>query len=126
MIAIFGAPLDDAEHARHAVAAALACQARLARLREEEGLDLQTRIGINSGPMLIGNIGSERRFNYTVMGDAVNLAARLESANKEHDTDILVSEATREACGDAFAFREVATVTVKGRTAPVTVFTPVA
>ena len=124
VVAVFGAPLDDPSHAEHAVAAALACQARLAELRNHEGLELHMRIGVNSGEMLIGNIGSERRFNYTVMGDAVNLAARLESANKEHGTEILVSASTREACGAAFAFREIGTITVKGRTEPVTVFTP--
>ena len=124
VIAVFGAPLEDSEHARNAVAAALACQARLAGLRAEEGLDLHMRIGVNSGEMLIGNIGSERRFNYTVMGDAVNLAARLEAANKQHGTEILVSAATRAACGEVFDFREVGTISVKGRAAPVTVFSP--
>ncbi|MEX0922622.1 MAG: adenylate/guanylate cyclase domain-containing protein [Rhodovibrionaceae bacterium] len=124
VIAVFGAPLEDPDHARHAVAAALACQARLARLREEEGLDLHMRIGVNTGQMLIGNIGSARRFNYTVMGDAVNLAARLESANKEQGTEILVSETTRAACGEAFAFQEIGRIAVKGRAAEVTVYAP--
>ena len=124
VIAVFGAPLDDDRHAAQAVGAALACQERLAVLRPELGVDLRMRIGVNTGPMLIGNIGSERRFNYTVMGDAVNLAARLETANKELGTEILVSAATREACGGAFAFREVGTISVKGREEPVTVFTP--
>ena len=124
VIAVFGAPLDDDRHACQAVGAALACQERLAALRPEIGIDLRMRIGINSGPMLIGNIGSERRFNYTVMGDAVNLAARLETANKEHGTEILVSAATRAACGEAFAFREVGRISVKGREEQVTVFTP--
>lgn len=124
VIAVFGAPLEDPRHAEHAVAAALACQERLAELRPSLGLDLRMRIGVNSGEMLIGNIGSERRFNYTVMGDAVNLAARLESANKDHGTEILVSEDTRALCGETFAFREIGRITVKGRSAPVTVYAP--
>ncbi len=124
VIAVFGAPLEDPRHAERAVAAALACQERLARLRGEIGLDLRMRIGVNTGQMLIGNVGSERRFNYTVMGDAVNLAARLESANKEQGTEILVSAATRTACGAAFAFQEIGRITVKGREEAVTVYAP--
>jgi len=81
MLALFGAPLADSDDRRHAVETALACQVRLAQARDRlavpDGVVLNTRIGINSGHMVVGNIGSARRLNYTVIGDAVNLAARL-------------------------------------------------
>lgn len=129
MVAVFGAPLPDSDHARHAVEAALACQARLGDLQGGFGLPgdatVATRFGINSGEMLVGNIGSDRRFNYTVMGDAVNLASRLEDANKLFRTRILISERTRELCGDAIEAREIDTVRVVGREKPVTLFEPI-
>ncbi|HET6220528.1 MAG TPA: adenylate/guanylate cyclase domain-containing protein [Dongiaceae bacterium] len=128
VVAVFGAPVDDPAHARHAVEAAVACQAKLAQLRNDGGLPpglrLSVRIGINTGTMLVGNIGSRRRFNYTVMGDAVNLASRLEGANKTYGTAILASEATVAACADAFAWREIDRVRVVGRAAPVRIFEP--
>jgi len=82
-----------------------------------------TRIGINSGPVLIGNIGASRRFNYTVIGDTVNLASRLEGANKEYGTTILLSGDTRAAVS-TLAFREVDRVQVVGRAQPINIFTP--
>ena len=120
--------MPDPDHARHAVEAALACQRRLTEMQGEFGLPgnpvIGTRIGINSGEMLVGNIGSRRRFNYTIMGDAVNLASRLEGANKAYGTRILVSDRTAEQCGAAIAFREVDRVRVVGRGAPVTLYEP--
>jgi class 3 adenylate cyclase/CHASE2 domain-containing sensor protein len=128
VVAVFGAPVDDPAHARRAVEAAIACQAKLAALRGEgalpPGVQLGVRIGINTGPMLVGNIGSRRRFNYTVMGDAVNLASRLEGANKSYGTTILASEATVTACDDVFVWREIDQVRVVGRAAPVRIFEP--
>src|SRR5260370_36367176 len=82
---VFGAPVDDELHAFHAVRAALACIERLAVLNGEgafRGNQLRARIGLNTGEALVGNIGSRKRFNYTVMGDTGNLASRLEGANK--------------------------------------------
>ncbi len=129
IIAVFGAPLETPDHAARAVNAAVACQARLAEVTPELGLDpgqrISQRIGLNTGAMLIGNIGSKRRFNYTVMGDSVNLASRLENANKAYGTTVLVSETTWLACRDAIAFREIDLLRVLGRHEPVRVFEPV-
>jgi class 3 adenylate cyclase len=128
VVAVFGAPIEDPDHAHHAVQAARACQDRLVARETVSnilgGRHLKTRIGINTGQMLVGNIGSRRRMNYTVMGDAVNLAARLENANKLYGTSVLVSEATKRACGAAFVFREVDCVRVIGRHSPVRIFEP--
>ena len=129
ILAVFGAPLADAAHARNAVSAALACQRALDELDLHDLLPsakrLVARIGINTGEVLVGNIGSPRRFNYTVMGDAVNLASRLEGANKQHGTRILISETTASALTDAFELREIDTITVKGREQPVRVYEPI-
>jgi len=129
IVAVFGAPLEDPDHARHAVEAALECRQRLTEMpgvfAGREDLTLNARIGVNTGDMLVGNIGSKRRFNYTVMGDAVNLAARLESANKAFASAILVSETTAHACGDAIAMRELDFIRVIGREAPLSVFEPI-
>jgi len=130
IVAMFGAPIEDPDHAFQAVKAALACQRRLFRSRSIVEIigdqKLHTRIGINTGEMLVGNIGSRRKMNYTVMGDAVNLAARLESVNKLYGTSILVSAATMAACGPSVAFREIDHVRVFGRHAPVRIFEPLA
>lgn len=129
VVAVFGAPVNDGKHAQHAVRAALHMNRVM---RQEKGFRLgqdapiHIRIGLNTGPVLIGNIGSPRRFNYTAMGDAVNLASRLEGANKMFGTGILVSDSTRNACGDAVLFREIDRVRVLGRDAPVTVYEPLA
>jgi class 3 adenylate cyclase len=128
IIAVFGAPLADAEHARHAIGAALACAARLDHLNRSRalpgGCELHARFGINTGKAVVGNIGSAARFNYTVVGDAVNVAARLEGANKAYGTRILISEATAEAAGHAVICREIDLVRVVGRAEPVRVFEP--
>lgn len=129
IVAVFGAPLADPEHARKAVASALACQARLAEIQSSFSLPPElpvlVRIGVNTGEMLVGNIGSRERKNYTVMGDAVNLASRIEGANKPYGTYLLVSDSTRAACGEAMAFREIDTVRVVGRATPLTLFEPI-
>ena len=120
VVAIFGAPVDDVQHAASAARAALGCNARLAELNREAnafaGHTISQRIGINSGPALVGNFGSQRRFNYSVMSDAVNLASRLEGANRFYDTTIIASETTVALAGAEFAWRELDTVRVKGRT----------
>jgi adenylate cyclase len=128
--AMFGAPLDDPAHATNAVRAALACRRRLAEL-ERTGDTLRSRklahrIGLNTGAALVGNIGSRRRFNYTAMGDMVNLASRLEGANKYFGTSIMAAEATVAATGDAFVWRELDLIRVQGRVQPVRIFEPLA
>jgi class 3 adenylate cyclase len=124
IVAVFGAPLDDPDHASNAVHAALGCAARLGTLDRPFGGPIRHRIGLNSGEALIGNIGSRRRFNYTVMGDMVNLASRLEGSNKLYGTTIIASEATVALSASAFAWRELDAIRVKGRTQAVRIFEP--
>jgi class 3 adenylate cyclase len=130
IVAVFGAPVDDPDHARHAVRAALRCRARLEELNRTApaflGEKLAHRIGLNSGEALVGNIGSRRRFNYTVMSDAVNLASRLEGANKYFGTSIMASEMTVARTGTAFVWRELDAIRVKGRAQPVKIYDPLA
>jgi class 3 adenylate cyclase len=130
MVALFGAPLDDPDHACNAVRAALRCRQRLDEINRSGALfmghQMRQRIGINSGDVLVGNIGSRRRLSYTAMGDAVNLAARLEGANKFFGTSILASDATFRLTGSAFLWRELDSVRVKGRSAAVNIYEPLA
>lgn len=120
VVAIFGAPLHQPDHAARALRAALAVQARL-KAEAGEPDSFQIRIGLNTGACVVGSIGSEKRLNYTVIGDAVNVAARLEAANKEFGTSILCSNATLRAAGPGFRFRELGPIQVKGRVEPVAV-----
>ncbi len=128
IVAVFGAPLDDPDHAQNAVSAALQCRDRLVEMQGGFNLPgdiiVAARIGLNSGTTLVGNIGSQRRFNYTVMGDTVNLAARLESVNKTYGTSIMVSAETASACDDALVFREIDRVRVVGKSQPVVMMEP--
>lgn len=126
IVAFWGAPVDDDLHAQHAVSCALAMQSKLNTLRTEwqkQGLPLfKMRIGINSGQAVVGNIGSIDRLDYTMIGDTVNLAARLESENKNHCTEILISESTYMRVKDIFVCRELGSVKVKGKQQAVTIF----
>lgn len=126
IMAVWGAPYDVPDHAAQACGAALEMQRRLDEMRVEIfdrfGCELRMRIGINTGPVTAGNMGSHRRFEYTVLGDTVNQAARFEGANKSYGTRILIGETTRLAAGDRIEAREVDTTIVKGRTRPVKVF----
>jgi adenylate cyclase len=130
IVGVFGAPVQDDDHASHAVLAALTCGERLAELNRTapafRGHALRHRIGLNSGEALVGNIGSGRRFNYTVVGDVVNLASRLEGANKYFATSILASEATVTLTKTAFEWREIDAVRVMGRLQPIRVYEPLA
>ena len=128
IIAFWNAPLDQPDHAARGVRAALRCQDRLAELRpvfrEMVGRDLYMRVGLNTGPAVVGNMGSNSRFDYTMLGDAVNLASRLEGINKQFGTFTMISKATRDAAGPDFAAREIACVAVVGRAEPVVVYEP--
>jgi class 3 adenylate cyclase len=130
IVAVFGAPVSDADHARNAVRTALRCRDRLDELNGTatafQGQRLSHRIGLNSGEALVGNIGSRRRFNYTVMSDAVNLASRLEGANKYFTTSLLASEMTVALTADHFVWRELDAVRVQGRAHPVRIYEPLA
>ena len=128
VMAFWNAPLDDPDHAWHACQAALEMQAALGRLSdrwEAEGLPRQgMRIGINTGLASVGNMGSSRRFAYTALGDAVNLAARLEPLNNEYGTSICISQSTLDAASqrDALLVRHLDLVMVKGKRQAVPVF----
>jgi adenylate cyclase len=126
---VFGAPADDPDHAANAVRAALACEAKLLEINASEenafrGKKLRQRIGLHTGVGIVGNIGSRRRFNYTVMGDSANLASRLEGANKFYGTSILASQATAKLAGAGIAWREIDVVKVVGRSEPVGIYEP--
>jgi adenylate cyclase len=117
VMAFWGAPTANPNHAVDACRAALACQSALLQsgLVDDHGRPVKVRIGINSGDMLVGNIGSEFRLNYTVIGDAVNVASRLEAANKEYGTEIIIGEETRRLAGDRIHVRELDRLVVYGR-----------
>lgn len=126
IMAFWGAPEPTEDHAL------LACEAALRQLsvhakvsaewRRQGKPECLFRIGLNSGEAVIGNMGSARRFNYTAMGDAVNLASRLEGAGKEYGVRTMVGEATRQLAAGKYEFRTLDRLTVKGKTVPVTVF----
>jgi adenylate cyclase len=136
VVAIFGAPIALPDHALRACVASLRVQQRQAELRvkwQGEGEvwpaivgAMQTRIGLNTGDCTIGNMGSRTRFNYTMMGDNVNLGARMESGAKSWGVYSMCTEATKVACeehgGDRVVFRPLGRIVVKGRTKPVPVF----
>lgn len=128
MLAVFGAPLRDPDHAAKAIAAGLDMLAALEApdrpLRLGPDQPIAVRIGVHSGEAVVGNIGSPKRFNYTVIGDAVNLASRLESTAKLYGVPFIVSEATRMACTDRIPFRELDTIRVVGRDQPVRLYQP--
>ena len=123
ILATFNLPKALDDHAAGAVRAAIEIQQILASRTFGADLRLTTRVGINTGVVVGGLVGAQDRLGYTVHGDDVNLAARLEALNKEHGTRIIVSERTRELAGpDHFAFEALGTVTVRGRSKPVTIY----
>jgi len=130
IMAFWGAPLPDPAHALHAVHAAVDMQAaftRLAGRRAAQGEPpLAMRIGIHTGPVIVGNVGSSERFAYTAIGDAVNVASRLEGANKAYGTSILLSEATARQLPPDVTLRPVDAIQVKGKSEIINTFTPCA
>jgi adenylate cyclase len=127
IMALWGAPLEDRDHARHAVACALDMADALQAFKRELGAaggDFDVGIGVHSGPAVVGLIGSERRREYTAIGDTVNLASRIEGLTKEAKRRILVSKDTMALCAGAFDFVSCGTFPVKGRAQPVELFEP--
>jgi adenylate cyclase len=126
IMALYGAPLDDPDHADHAVQTALQMVDALQELNRRWTIEgravLDIGIGINTGEMIAGNIGSDTIMSYTVIGDNVNLGARLESLNKQYGTRILISEATRRQLKGQYDVRPLGEVVVKGKTRPVAIF----
>ena len=128
IMAFWNAPLDDAEHAHHACEAGLAMIAALERVNEERKAEnpdafmVGVGVGLNSGECVVGNMGSDQRFDYSVLGDAVNLAARLEGQSKNYGALIVVGETTQAAVADAFAFLELDLIAVKGKSEAVRIF----
>jgi adenylate cyclase len=128
IMAFWGAPRNDDDHAYRSVAAAIAMQKGMETLRSEfvkENLPpIHMRIGIHTGSVIVGNLGSEKRFGYTAVGDDVNLAARLEGINKLYGTGIMVSSDTARQLAGRIALRPVDRVVVKGKSQAIDVFTP--
>lgn len=126
IMAVYGAPLRHPDHAYHACHTALDMMDALAALQAEwkvRGLpSLNIGIGINTGTMVVGNMGSELRFDYTVMGDDVNLASRLEGANKAYGTNIIISEATWNQVKDRLATRELDRIRARGKAQQIRIF----
>ncbi|HEY2775048.1 MAG TPA: adenylate/guanylate cyclase domain-containing protein [Candidatus Binatia bacterium] len=126
LMAYFGAPVDQPDQATRAVRCALAMQKELARLQRPSEELLRMGIGIHGGPAVVGDIGAESRREFTVIGDTVNVASRLEQLTKQLDSPMLVSEATMLACGDTLAFRLVDRVVLRGRSEAIAVYAPAA
>jgi len=128
IMAFWGAPLPDAAHARHAMLAGIEMQATLAalqpHLKERGWPEIHVGVGINSGRVSVGNMGSEVRVAYTVMGDEVNLASRLEGITKQYGVGIIVGENTHNLVTD-FVYRELDHVRVKGKDKPIAIYEPI-
>ena len=128
IVAFWNAPLGQEDHAVRAIRTALACQRRLAERRaewaERYGATVKMRIGLNTGEVIVGNMGSDERFNYTILGDAANLASRLEGANKAFGSYVMAADAVRASAGDGFVWRKLGRLRVVGRQTPVDVFEP--
>jgi len=126
IMALYGAPIHFPDHARRACATAMEMIETLKRLDQEwvgQGRpSLKIGVGINSGPVAVGNMGSDTLFDYTAIGDNVNLAARMEGLNKYYGTDIIISGFTAEALNGEFLLRELDLVRVKGKKQPVAIY----
>jgi adenylate cyclase len=126
IMAFWNDPIEQDDHALRACLASLAAQRRLremAAMMKERGLpEMKARIGINTGIATVGNMGAKNQVNYTVIGDEVNLASRLEGVNKEFGSEIIISEATYQPAKERLEVRELALIKVKGRKAPVRIF----
>ena len=128
IMALWGAPLNDPLHAKNAIRSALAMVEQLMALKKALGKEgfggLDIGVGINTGLMNVGNFGSDQRFDYTVLGDSVNLASRTEGLTKQYGIRLAVTEFTRAAAGDGFYYRYIDRVRVKGKSDPVAIYEP--
>lgn len=131
IIAFWNAPTYQGNHAKLALETAMECQEKLAQMRnslaKKCGTQLYQRIGLNTGDAVVGNMGSSKRFNYTILGDAVNLASRLEGVNKQFGTYTICSKTIMQKaieCGCDYAFRELGNIAVVGKTEGVNIFEP--
>ena len=123
IMAFYGAPLDVPKHRSHACQSAIDMIKRLEELNQKPGRPrLEIGIGINSGVVSVGNMGSETLFDYTALGDAVNLASRLEGITKQYGVSTVVSESTQKDCTDNFLFRELDHIRVKGKNQAITIY----
>lgn len=130
IMTFWGAPVPVPDHPYHACAAAIECQTRIRELNAKwvnagRKVAFRTRIGINTGRVIVGNIGAPERLNYTIIGDAVNVASRIESAGTFYGVDTLVSGTTRDRIGDRIVFRRIDRAAVLGKTLAVDLYTPV-
>lgn len=123
LLVSFNVPLEDPAHAHNALRAALEIERDINSRTFGNAVRFITRVGINTGRVIAAPVGAEHRLIYTVHGDAVNLAARLEALNKEYGTRILVAEATRQLAGEAFSFVSLGAAAVRGRSQPVPIYT---
>jgi len=124
IMAIFGAPYYYEDHALKAVVSTLKMKERVHQLWNEDFPRLKTRFGVNTGQMIVGNMGSEERIDYTVIGDSVNLASRLEGANKQYGTEILIGEETANSVKEKIPLREIDRVRVLGTRKAIRIFEP--
>ncbi|MEQ1889473.1 MAG: adenylate/guanylate cyclase domain-containing protein [Alphaproteobacteria bacterium] len=129
VMAVWGAPINDADHAKHAVLCAQRITHRISQMYAEaaqRGADgFSVKIGVNSGPIIAGNVGAQKRLNYTAIGDTVNVAARLESVPGDYGCMLVIGEQTAALLDDSFVLRELDLIAVKGRSIPLRIFEPV-
>jgi adenylate cyclase len=125
-MAVFGAPVPKPDDAVRAVRAALRMIEEVGRFNEQQrkkgGVEIDVGVGLHTGPLIAGNIGSDRKMEYTMIGDTVNVANRVESLNQKMATNVLITQQCYEATGKVFAVRELPRMQVKGKEQPLQVY----